>query len=238
MKNTASEIQKPDLQEIVRALKKAGIPPELNADQSRVLLNVWQLIAKGQSVTPEQLGKISSKYKMTMDEVNSVLRKASEYDEDGNILGVFGLSQKEHPHRFQVKGYALSTDRFQVDLRLSTWCAWDSLFLPTLLKETAKVESSCPQTDEMIRLTVTPEKVEQFEPADAVLSIVLPKPNKEGPRSAWEIWMIFCNHVFFFSHAEALKKWFKGKDHEPIPLTVDEGYQLGLLAFKDILKYA
>lgn len=88
-----------------------------------------------------------------------------------------------------------------------------------------------------IRLRISPERVEQYEPANAVLSLVLPKPTKGGTKSAGEIWKLFCHHVFFFSSAEALAEWFKGSDHKPIMLSVEEGYQLGRLAFAGILKY-
>jgi len=230
-------LQKPHLAEIVKTLHEAGMPPQFDADQSRVLLEVWQLVANGQSVTPEQLNEIGSKHKISLDEANSFISGAAEYDDDGNIVGIFGLSQKKHPHRFRLRGYSMSTATFHVHARLSTWCAWDSLFLPSLLKETAEVESTCPQTKDNIRLRISPERVEQYEPANAVLSLVLPKPTKGGTKSAGEIWELFCHHVFFFSSAEALAEWFKGSDHKPIMLSVEEGYQLGRLAFADILKY-
>ncbi|HEY6363769.1 MAG TPA: organomercurial lyase [Candidatus Binatia bacterium] len=163
---------------------------------------------------------------MNPDDAHSLLKQVSEFDEDGNLVGIAGLSQKKHSHRFQVNGHILST-----------WCAWDTLFLPALLKHNAKVESVCPTTKSRILLTLSPERVEGYEPANVVLSIVLPEPNSEGPKSAEETWKIFCHYVFFFSSAEAVTEWFTGEDYDPIILSVEEGFQLGRMTFEKVLKY-
>ncbi len=105
-----------------------------------------------------------------------VLDKMCERDPDGNVVGIAGLSQKQHPHRFTVNG-----------IRLSTWCAWDSLFLPVMLQQTALVSSRCPSTGETIRLTITPEGVTSYQPASIVISIVIPQPTKNELVSVEEI---------------------------------------------------
>ncbi|MFB3041713.1 MAG: organomercurial lyase, partial [Candidatus Poribacteria bacterium] len=120
-------------------------------------------VANGQSVTSEQLKEIASKHKISLDKADSFISEAAEYDDDGNIVGIFGLSQKKHPHRFRLRGYSMSTATFHVHARLSTWCAWDSLFLSALLNQTAEVESTCPQTNDPIRLTISPEDVKEYE---------------------------------------------------------------------------
>ncbi len=230
-------MKKPNLDEIVKAFHNAGIPSKLSENQSRVLIEVWQSVAHGQPVSHEQVKEIASKHQIHPKEAYSFLNMVSEYDEDGNILGVFGLTLKDYHHRFQLKGYTMSTAKFHVNRLLSTWCAWDALFLPSLLKGTAVVRSTCPQTKSEIQLTISPDEVKEYEPATTVLSIVLPEaaPKK---RTAGEIWMIFCKHVLFFSSIEALNIWFEEKEYDPIVLSVEEGYQLGHLAFHDLLKLA
>jgi alkylmercury lyase len=71
------------------------------------------------------------------------------------------------------------------------------------------VESFCPATKSKICLTLSPDGVERYEPANAVLSMVVPEPNPEGPKSAEEIWKVFCRYVFFFSSAEVITEWFR-----------------------------
>ena len=80
---------------------------------------------------------------MTSEEATAFIKQVGELDKEGNIVGWMGLSQKDHPHKFRINGH-----------KLATWCAWDTLFLPALLKRTAKVESTCPSTKELVRLTM------------------------------------------------------------------------------------
>ena len=219
-------MKRPSLPEIVEALHKAGIPPQLSADQSRLVVKVLQLLVTSYPVSPARLKEIASELQMPLEVAHSILRHMSEIDETGNVVGILGLSQKKHSHRFQVNEHILST-----------WCAWDTLFLPALLKHSAKVESFCPTTKSKIVLTLSPDRVEGYEPANAVLSMVLPKPNPEGPNSAEEIWKVFCHYVFFFSSAEAVTEWFKGKNYDPVILSVEEGFQLGRMTFEEVLNY-
>ena len=94
-------------------------------------------------------------------------------DERGNIVGA-ALSIRETPHRVRVSGKDLFA-----------WCSLDTLFIPGLLGETAEVESTCPSSGELIRLTIAPERIEKCDPAEAWLSIFLPggSANPIGPAS-------------------------------------------------------
>jgi alkylmercury lyase len=179
--------------------------------------------SKGQTCISKEA---ASRLRIAPNDAYNFLKQASEFDEDGNLVGIAGLSQKKHPHRFEVNGHILST-----------WCAWDTLFLPGLLKHSAEVESFCPATKSKILLTLSPDRVEGYKPANAVLSIVLPGPSAEGLKSAAEIWKIFCHYVFFFSSAEVVTEWFKGKNYDPVILPVEEGFQLGRMTFEEVLKY-
>jgi hypothetical protein len=197
-------MKNPNLDEIVKSLHEAGIPPYISEGQSRLFIEVLRLVGKGQPVSPEQVKEIIVTLKLSPDETDeaiSLIKKVSETD-NNNIVGLFGLS------------------------------------LPSLLKQTAKVESLCPVTKEKIQLRLSPEKVEQSEPKNAVLSIVVPKPTEDGSSYGSEIRMLFCQFVRFFSSRDVAIEWFKGKGYDPIVLPIEEGYQLGRMAFKEVLKYA
>lgn len=230
-------MHKPSLEEIVKALHDAGIPPRLSEEQSHLLIKIWQSVANGEAIAPARLKEIASDDNVSAHEVAALLDQAAEYDSHGNIVGLFGLSQKEHPHRFRLRGYSMSTATFHVHARLSTWCAWDSLFLPVLLNQTAEVESACPQTKDPIRLTISPDEVKKYKPEEAVLSIVLPEPAETETRSPGVLWKTFCHHVFFFSSMAAASEWFKGKGLDYRILSISDGYQLTRLVFADILKH-
>ena len=215
---------RPNLTAMVSRLHDAGIPPRLGPDLGRLLLEAWRLVAEGHPVPLSQLEEVASELKIPHGNVTTVIHQMSERDGDGNVVGAFGLSQNKHPHQFEVNGHVLYT-----------WCAWDALFLPGLLGKTAQVESQCPATKEKVHLTITPEKVESYRPSSAAISIVLPKTTKSGPESVEEIWGGLCHHVHFFKTPEAARGWFAGKNLDPIVLTVEDGFELGRMAFEGLL---
>ncbi|MFQ5640384.1 MAG: organomercurial lyase [bacterium] len=212
--------------EIVQRIRASGIPSHFEADHMRLLIQVWRLVAEGQPVSTEHIEKVASEQDLPTEAALSFINQLSEFDDDGNIIGIFGLSQRDHPHRFRVDGKTFST-----------WCAWDALFLPSMLKKTAQVESNCPATKETVHVTVTPDRIKSVEPAGAVVSIILPDSQKNALESVEAVWRAFCCHVHFFGSAEAAKRWFAGKDDEIALLSIEEGFHLGHLAFKEILQF-
>jgi alkylmercury lyase len=215
-----------NIAEIATALRAAGIPPQLEADQSRLLIQVWQRLTDGSPVTPGQIEQIFSANQIPFEDGNAFINRVSEHDGEGNVVGIFGLSQLKHPHQFKVKGH-----------KFSTWCAWDTLFLPVFLKQTATIRTYCPATKEKIRLTITPEKIDQVAPSGTVLSMVIPEIAKGGCNSSEEIKCSFCQLVHFFSSPDAAKKWVSEKNRAIAILSVEKGYRLGHLAFKELHKY-
>ena len=215
-----------NIAELAKALRAAGIPPQLDADQSRLLIQVWQRLTDGSPITPEQIEQIFSANQIPFDAGNDFINRVSERDGEGNVVGIFGLSQLKHPHQFEVKGH-----------KLSTWCAWDTLFLPVFLKQTATIRTYCPATKEKIRLTITTEKIEQVAPPGTVLSMVVPEIAKGDCGSSEEIKCSFCQLVHFFSSPEAANEWVSEKNQDIVILSVEEGYRLGQLAFEELNRY-
>ena len=218
---------KTNLDKIAKALREAGLPPSLSPDEIRLFIQIWRRLADGRPISPREVEQIASNLPISPDVATSVINKVSERDGEGNVVGFAGLSLKTHPHRFQVN-----------DHTLSTWCAWDSLFLPPILKQTAQVESPCPGTKKEIGLTITPERVGKYDPTNTVISMITPKTTKKGLESAEEIWNAFCQNVHFFSSSEAASQWFSGKNLDISILSVEEGYQLGRMTFAEILNHA
>ena len=219
-------LEKTNLSKIASQLNDAGIPPRFEPYQSQLLIKVWHMVAKGKPVSQDQIALLASEINMPLESATSFLRQLSEFDKSGNVVGIVGLSQNKHPHRFQLN-----------DNRLHRLCAWDSLFLPTMIKQNAKIESKCPFTGEIISITVSPTKVEKIEPVNAVVSIVIPEVKEDSIKVVEEIWMIFCHHVFFFSSPDAAKSWLEDKKMNANVLTVEEGYQLGQMTFKELMNF-
>jgi alkylmercury lyase len=213
------------VEEIARALREREIPPAFTPKEARFLLQVLGRVAEGRPVPLEEVALVASKVQMPTGDGIALIQKVSELDPQDHVVGIFGLSQKSHPHRFVVDGRTFST-----------WCAWDTLFLPSLLRRSARVESVCPTTKSAIRVFVTPEAVEDVEPPDAVISIVVPRPTKKGRESVEEIWMTFCRFVHYFSSTDAAFDWLRKQSKDVRVLSVADAHRLGRLAFQDLPK--
>ncbi len=219
-------LEKTNLSKIASLLNDAGIPPRFEPHQSHLLIRIWRMVAKGEPVSQEQIGLVASEINMPLDSATSFLKQVSEFDKSGNVVGLVGLSQNKHPHQFRLN-----------DNTLYTWCAWDSLFLPAMIKQSAIIKSRCPVTGEIISITVSPTMVEKTEPVNAAVSIVIPDVTDDSLKVVEEIWMIFCHHVFFFSSPDAAKSWLEDRKMNATVLTVEEGYQLGQLTFKELMNF-
>jgi alkylmercury lyase len=71
---------------------------------------------------------------------------------------------------------------------LRTWCAWDTLFMAQVLGMTASVISECPVSHKTVSLTVGPDKVENYNPKEMVVSIVTLDPDTQDKRQLEELW--------------------------------------------------
>ena len=214
------------LEQLARTLREAGMRQAFNPDVSRLTVRLWREIARGGPVSPQRVEQIASTLDIEQQTAHEVLNKMCEQDGEGNVVGIAGLSQKQHPHRFSVNG-----------IQLATWCAWDALFLPVMLQQTAEVSSQCPATGEVIRLTITPEGVTSYQPEGAVISIVIPQPRMSGLESVEEIWMTFCHHIHFFASPQVAQECVATQEQEIAILTIEEAFELGRLTLSEILQY-
>jgi alkylmercury lyase len=114
-----------------------------------------------------------------------------EYDDQHHIIG-WGLTLNPTPHTYIVDGH-----------HLYTWCAADTLLFPAILDRPAQIESRCPTTDTIIRLTVDPQAgVIKLSPATAVISI----PGSQEMDTT-RVRATTCNPGRFFATTEAAQDW-------------------------------
>ena len=127
-------------------------------------------------------------------------------------IGRFELKQggvvPPHSHANEQISIVLSgVVLFRVDGReLSTWRAWDSLFIPEILGRSAHVTSADPESGGTVRLTVTPERIERVEPNDAVISFIWPDA-RVFKSSAANVMAGFCHFIFFFESRSSGDRW-------------------------------
>lgn len=192
------------------ASKILQVFPELEKDSRRMAVNLYRLLSKGKPVTRAELAEATG---ITAERVNEVLDgwEGGVYYEDEKIVGFWGLTIKPvSKHLLKFDGHTEYA-----------WCAWDTLFLPELVGKTMEIESVDPEAGESIRLTVSPDGVEQISPAGAVLSIL--EPTEEMTE---DIVATFCHFVHFFPSREVGEAW-TAKNPGTSLLTVEEGFELG-----------
>lgn len=166
---------------------------------------IISLLALGQ---PVSLSQAATSVGWSHEEVLQTIKKMNiEFDEGGNIVGA-GLTLRPTPHRIKVDGHLLYT-----------WCALDALMYMPLLGRPVQVESPCAKTGDLIRMTVTPQRVKSYEPAEAVVSLIYPK-------KGLPIRQAFCNHVNFFRSPEAAASWL-AQQKEATILSIDDAYAFG-----------
>jgi alkylmercury lyase len=205
----------PRATEFLKLLTRAGGPLDYGPDRYRLLVRVLRTLAEGRPVSNAEVDRFITELGIAPDGTHEFLRTVTERDTDDRIVGAFGLSLTDFQHRFSVNG-----------TRLSTWCAEDALFLPTLLGQTATIESPSPVSKQTVRLRVNPRAVEEVDPAGAVVSLVIVDPEAADVSSVEAIWGTFCHHIFFFASRDEAEQWAAGRDDIEI-VSVEDGFELG-----------
>lgn len=211
--------------EAIRRLIGDGGPLDFGRECSRLLVRVTRALAMGRPVAREQVDRLIADVDIARDDAQRFLGRVTERDPDDNIVGILGLSLNETPHRFDVDGE-----------RFSTWCALDTLFLPAVLDRPATVESQSPVSEQRVRVTVTPDRVEEVRPAGAVISFVVVDPENADLSSVATTWGTFCHHIFFFATRAEAVKWAAGRSDIEI-LSVEDAFDLGRQIASRLLLY-
>jgi alkylmercury lyase len=220
----------PTLDEIAGLVRGAG---ELyGPDASRLA----RLVAQGRPVPEAQVAALFDELGIDRATAAERLPALAERDQRGEVIGaVPGVTVRPTPHRF-------TTDAAQV----WTWCAPDTLVLPVMLGQEARVASQSPGSKEIVRFTVTPDGVSDVEPEGAVVSFPALVGGRGGDElhlavdvakvtAVEQIWQAFCHHAHAFASLQEAREWFAGRDDvEFIPLreafAVVRGIADGLLA--------
>jgi Alkylmercury lyase/Helix-turn-helix domain of alkylmercury lyase len=180
-----------------------------HAEGRRLMRTAVRLLARGEPVTLDALAAAAGVD--VTDLTDAPAGPDIEYDDEHRIVG-WGLTLVPTPHRFVVDGH-----------RLYTWCAADTLMFPAIIGRRAEIESRCPTTDTVIRLTVDPDGgVSDLSPSSAVISI----PDSEDLNVA-RVRVSCCNPGRFFESAEAAADWLAKYPRGTVLPVADADPQLG-----------
>jgi len=195
--------------EIVRALLDAF--PRLSVTEQQVSLALYRLLAKGHPVPMKNLSASTGMPLRSLEEI--VGRWPGVYrNRDGAVIGYWGLALSPTQHRFRINGRLLYT-----------WCAWDTLFIPTLLEARAEVESRCAASGTPIGLTIGNHGVETVQPASVAVSFLIPLEFEIQK----DVISSFCHYVRFFASREDGANWVSQQPGTFL-LSLDEAWQIGV----------
>jgi alkylmercury lyase len=199
---------------------------DLGPGDARLVLRLMRRLAQGQPVSPGEVAQVVADLELDPAAANECLQRWTERNERDDIIGIMGLSLNATPHRFSVGG-----------VQLWSWCAVATLVLPALLQQTATIESPSPVSGEPVRLTVSPDRIEDVSPPDAAVSMVVVDPGTADTSSVDATRTTSCNHIFFFASREEGERWAAGRDTIEI-LTVAEGFAAERLGMAKLLAFA
>lgn len=187
------------------------VMPRLTRDERAVALEIYKGLAADGTISVAALGERTGldpiRVEATLAPWPGVYR-----DEQHDITGFWGLTAEPvSKHVLRINGQT----RY-------AWCAWDTLFLSSLLDQPMQVSSACPQTGESIELHVAPNSVEQVRPDSAVLSMIL--PGMEAYHR--DLIANFCHFIHFFKDEVAARQWMANHPGTGV-ITIQEGLDLG-----------
>lgn len=201
---------------LLTALRAARPPMD---DENRALaVAVYRRLALGHPVPDADLatdtGQSVARIHDTLAAWPGVYR-----DDAQHVIGFWGLTVADMPpHRYRIR-----------DVQLSTWCAWDTLFITRILGATAHVESVDAHTAEPLTLTVAADGTISSAPPEMVLSFLDPAGRFDA-----DIITSFCHYIHFFANRQHGKRW-TDKHPGTFLLSLDDAATLGQNFADDLL---
>jgi alkylmercury lyase len=158
---------------------------------------------------------LATRLQMSQEKLAAHLARVpdTEFDEQGNIVG-WGITLLPTQHQFVPS-----------ELPLFTWCAFDTVLFPPLLRVEAHVRSICQATSQPITFVATPEGIADLLPATSVLSLILPTERCDCVRGT------FCEQSLFFQSEEAASPWM-ALHPDAVLLSVEEAAIIGKMVAK------
>ncbi|MFV1984200.1 MAG: organomercurial lyase [Thiohalomonadales bacterium] len=183
--------------------------PVMNKLEQQLALNLYQQLALGK---PVLIALIADNINQNYIVINNIIHSwpGVFFDESNHVIGFWGLTINETPHKIIVN-----------NITVYTWCAWDTLFIPELLNQKSSIYSTCPVTKEKINLELSPNDVKSTNKKDIVVSFLKPDLNDLN-----NIITNFCHFVFFFSNRTAGEQWC-AENNNTFLLTLDDAFRVG-----------
>jgi len=201
------------IQELSEAIAAASDP--LDEQSRRIATAIIDLLAQGDPITPAQ---IAGHARVPEEVVLATLKGwpgGVFWDDEGRVVGSWGLAISEMPHKFQTDG----------GKPIYAWCALDPFLIVPVIGRPARVASKDPVTGEPITMTVTPQGINDLSPATTVVSFLA--PNKPFD---FDVIESFCHFVLNFASRESADRWAAEREGIVL-LPAADAFEVGLRAW-------
>jgi len=165
------------------------------------------LLREGRPLSATELGEQLGVDAASVTHILKALQTGgrAEIDDEGRLLGVFGLTLKPTQHHLDLRG-----------IHFFTWCAFDSVGIPAALRESAEIVSECAHCQREIHLTI----VDGSSPSAPVVI-------SWRPRQCDSVQEEFCPTVNFFCDEGHFKASSAYAESDGNFLSLDEASALG-----------
>ena len=202
---------------IARALLNVGIgvPESVPSNVARLAVALYQDLSTGSQLSPTRFESLTAASGVAVDVLRTAGGRWLEFDGAGSLTGFGGLTLRPTRHRL-----VLDERHFYL------WCALDGFLVAHALGRPVRIETQCPTTGAGIEVAASRERVEHFEPGDAVMSVVVPE--SDAACSVSDTRRGFCEYVNFYRSKQVVVGSLTRPDADV--LTMDDAFALaGLL---------
>ncbi len=189
MESTNIEIQD-RLNDLLNLLPDQFI--NLSENNRGLALEIYRRLGEGQ---PVQLEDLVEDKEISLEEAKEFLDNSGGvfYNDDGDIVGFWGIALPKMPHKIITEKQTIYG-----------WCAWDALFIPQLLGESATIESLSP-TKEIIKLKIS----EQGDLLEGSENIMVSFLEPDAGKMMENVVANFCHYIFLFKDKSSGEEWVK-----------------------------
>lgn len=198
------------------AAELAAAHPDYDPEQQRLIVTLYRSLGRARPVTREELAESTGR---SVADIAAFLDELPELhrDERGRVIAFGGLTIEPTSHVVELDGRTVYT-----------WCALDTLFVPELLGEPARIRSTCPETSEVVSLSVDSTGAHDVLPHSAVMSL-----HHIDEFDLSDVIGTFCCFVHFFATPKAANTWTKNHAGSYV-VTIAEGFEFGRLGIRDL----
>ncbi len=206
-----------DLRSLAKRVLRLAHP--LTTVEQRLLREGQRALVNGEPLTIDELARLAEIPAFEVPKVLDQLRGFVHLDEEGRVVELLGLSLQCSATRFDATGHGVST-----------WCAWDSLFIPRVIGMKARIASHCPITKRLIQLVVAPGGVISTSSQEIRMSFLLRSETDQG----CDVVGACCRQIHFLGSTQAAALWISNHP-EGLILTLDEAWEIGRLFVDEFL---